>query len=385
MPKFPENLSRIAIAIDYDENGYRSLLHSGINDPCLLYSILAVASSHYSKWQKIQDRESLRYLKKALSSLQSRLKDPALVYQESTIVAMLSLMSYEIFNGAAGWAPHYQGVLGWLAARGNCSDLNSFLKTWISMIDTQKALNLGGSTTAEVQRWLESGNSWTSNCNTIDPFFGCSVRLPRLMAAAAKLFDIARMPPGTGPFTFEEINIRAEELQRQVRDTKIECVSEPSLAMSCHSERIDLCAIEDLNHREYFRRMIAAAETFRHAAHIYIYRITHEPEQVPSPEIQKSIDQMFELLATVPDALGPGSNLGWCLTVLGAELDSLDQREYITCRLQGIQTLGMNNPVSGKRVLKRVWTQRDLYRQGFCRIQRWQDIMRDMGEGQILV
>lgn len=185
--------------------------------------------------------------------------------------------------------------------------------------------------------------------------------------------------------TFDEIRNQAEELQQQVRDTKIELLSEPSFAVSCHSERIDLTAIEDLNRREYLRRVVAAAETFRHAAHIYTYRIIHEPEEAPSSDIQESIDQMFELLATVPDALGPGSNLGWCLTVLGAELDSSDQRQYILCRLKGIQKLGMNNPASAEKILERVWNQRDLHFQGYCELQRWQDIMQDIGEGQILV
>lgn len=91
-----ENLSRIAIAIDYNENGYRLLLQSGINDPCLVNSMLAVAASHYSKWQKTQDTESRPYLRKALLHLQARLKDPRLIYTEGTVVAMLLLVSYEV-------------------------------------------------------------------------------------------------------------------------------------------------------------------------------------------------------------------------------------------------------------------------------------------------
>jgi len=178
----------------------------------------------------------------------------------------------------------------------------------------------------------------------------------------------------------------ATELQRQVRETAIDIRSEPSLAISCHSTSIPLSAIEDLNHREYFKRMVAVAETFRRATHIFIYRITHLPEEAPSAEIQESIDKMFELLATVPDALGPGSNLGWCLTVLGAELDDPDHREYIRSRLKGIKILGMNNPSSAEKILEQVWMQRDLYHQGFySHIPRWQDIMQSMGESQILV
>lgn len=179
-------------------------MHAGLNDPCLLNSMLAVSASHYSKWQKSIDRESRQYLCKAFMSLQERLNDRSLVYHETTIVAMLSILSYEvmlkssptslaecladntaqIFNGSTGWLPHYNGILGWLAARGDCSDLNPFIKTWIAMIDTQKALNLGGRPTPEIERWLESGTNWTDRIDAIDPFFGCSVRLPKLMVGS---------------------------------------------------------------------------------------------------------------------------------------------------------------------------------------------------------
>lgn len=71
---------------------------SSINDPCTLNSILAVAASHYSKWQRVEDRDSRQYLRKAFASLQARLKNPKLIYEESTMVAMLSLLSYEVFR-----------------------------------------------------------------------------------------------------------------------------------------------------------------------------------------------------------------------------------------------------------------------------------------------
>lgn len=165
----------------------------------------------------------------------------------------------------------------------------------------------------------------------------------------------------------------------------MELSSKPSLAVSCHGALISLNAIEDLNEREHFRRIVAAAETFRHATLIYIFRITHEPEEPLPYHIQQSVHQMYDLLTLIPDAIGPGSNLGWCLTVLGAETDRLQDREYIRGRLRGIQTLGMDNPVSAGKVLERVWTERDLSRNGACKLQSWQDIMQCMGEGQILV
>lgn len=55
------------------------------------------------------------------------------------------------------------------------------------MVDTQKGMNLGGPIAPEVERWLDSGASWTDGSVAIDPFFGCSVRLPRLMVSSPSL------------------------------------------------------------------------------------------------------------------------------------------------------------------------------------------------------
>jgi len=74
------------------------MMQSIIGEPCTLNSILALAASHYSKWQSREDRESRQYLRKAFASLQSRLKDPKLVYEENTVVAMLSLLTYEVIH-----------------------------------------------------------------------------------------------------------------------------------------------------------------------------------------------------------------------------------------------------------------------------------------------
>lgn len=94
---------------------------------------------------------------------------------------------------------------------------------------------------------------------------------------------------------------------------------------------------------------------------------------------------MYDLLSIVPDAIGPGSNLGWCLTVVGAETDDAEDREYIRRRLQGIQMLGLDNPTSAGKVLEQVWMLRDTSHATGQRLQSWQDVMQLMGEGQILV
>lgn len=89
-------MARVAIAIDYHENGYRTLMYGGINDPCLLHAMLAVASSHHSKWRQNSKGEPRAHLRKAIVSLQERLKSQNLVYEETTITAMLTLLSFEV-------------------------------------------------------------------------------------------------------------------------------------------------------------------------------------------------------------------------------------------------------------------------------------------------
>lgn len=90
-----ENVSRFTLAIDHTGNGYRKLIQSGINDSGVLNAVLAVAASHYTKWQRTEDRDSRIYLAKAFTALRERLSQPRLVYTESTVSTMLSLMSYE--------------------------------------------------------------------------------------------------------------------------------------------------------------------------------------------------------------------------------------------------------------------------------------------------
>lgn len=380
-----ENVSRITIANDYHENGYRAMFQTAFDEPCLLNAILAVAVSHYAKWHAQRRREAGQYLRPAFLALHARLQDLKLVYSENTVAAMLSLLSYEIFNGSSTWPTHYEGICGWLAARGDSSDLQPFIKTWIAMIDTQRSLNLGKTTMPEVQRWLDSGQHWLSNECAIDPFFGCSVRLPKLMAQAARLFAEPRQTQQDRVYSDEELRREADSLQQQVAATKIYEGTAPRLAVCCHGEAVYLNPIVDINQHEHFRRLVAVAEIFRHAAHLYIHRITHDPGESLPPEMRQSVDAMIDLLTIVPDAQGPGSNLGWCLTVLGAELDSTEHRDYVRARLRGIRILGLDNPASGEKVLEEVWAQRDAQRTTGCRVQRWQDVMQRMGEGQILI
>lgn len=90
------NLSSIALATDYNENGYRSLLPYALEQPALMKGILAVASSHLSKLQKRKDVQSPVYIRQAIKKLQTTITQPELVARESTLATMMCLVSYEV-------------------------------------------------------------------------------------------------------------------------------------------------------------------------------------------------------------------------------------------------------------------------------------------------
>lgn len=131
--------------------------------------------------------------------------------------------------------------------------------------------------------------------------------------------------------------------------------------------------------------MVATAEIFRHSSHIYVHRAVHGPGEPLTEEMQASLDTAQELMTMVPDALGPGANLGWCLVVLGAEMDVVHEREYVKSRLDGLHLLGIHNTKNGQKILEEVWAHRDLVTQGRAMPERWQDTMQRIGQSQILV
>lgn len=93
---------------------------------------------------------------------------------------------HQVFNNSRKWRVHHNAISGWIRNRPDNADINPFLKTWIAMVDTQSALNLGAQTLPAVDKWLESCQHWEKTQNTVDPFFGCSVQLPRLMVSCVR-------------------------------------------------------------------------------------------------------------------------------------------------------------------------------------------------------
>lgn len=91
-----DNLARIALAIDYTENGYRELLPMAFEEPALMNGILAVASAHYCRWQNITDENSAGYLRAAVLGLSLRFNETKLISSPVTLACILIMITYEV-------------------------------------------------------------------------------------------------------------------------------------------------------------------------------------------------------------------------------------------------------------------------------------------------
>ena len=200
-------------------------------------------------------------------------------------------------------------------------------------------------------------------------------------SVASRLYVASR----DGIISRDELQQQAEALQEEIRSTAIAADALPDIGLSCKSTTQAFSTSLGMDEDELRQRALATAEIFRHASHIYVHRIVSGPGTPLPPDLRVSLETALGLLTVVPDALGPGANLGWCLVVLGAELDLLDQRDYIRSRWEGLHLLGIYKAKNGRKILEEVWCQRDLVRQGYAVPERWQDTMQRIGETQILV
>jgi hypothetical protein len=175
------------------------------------------------------------------------------------------------------------------------------------------------------------------------------------------------------------------ELKAQVQATKIDMNAEPCLDILCQSGYEVYSTITSFSQYDLPKRMLATAEIFRIATEIYVHRIAFSQDFDDSNEVPNLVQTALHLLTSVPDAQGPGANLGWCLVVIGSEIDSPEQRDYIRSRLRGLHQLGINNSKSAEKILEQVWLHRDLYNSGLALSSSWQDVMQEIGEQQILV
>ncbi|VUC23385.1 unnamed protein product [Clonostachys rosea] len=376
---FSHNIARIGLAIDHHGNGYRWLLPMAMSEPALLNAALAVAASHHSRWQQKTDDVSQKYLRASCKDLKQRFTNPKLTHSTVTLATMLLLSTYEVFLGSDRWKGHLQAIHGWIRSRGDCSDLDPFLKDWVCMLEVQASLSLGTATIPDLDPWMEAS---VDRKETIDALFGCSVRLPKLMAVASRLLAASK----NGELVPSEVQSQADSLQDQIRATCIPQDAVPMLGLACHHKSRAFSNTSGLSEDELRHRATATAEIFRHATHIFVYRITHRPEIPLCSEMQESLYSALELLTHVPDAIGPGANLGWCLVVLGTELEAVDFRRYITSRWAGLHLLGVHNTKNGEKILNEVWNHRDLMKRGYpMASERWQDTMLRIGQAQILI
>lgn len=188
--------------------------------------------------------------------------------------------------------------------------------------------------------------------------------------------------------------VRAEELQSRTRSIRILPQSRVQLSLlgspdglAFRHEGLSTAIPSGASGLHEAAR--CSAELFRYALHLYLHRIVNDPLSTggPSPLVQEAISESLQLLPIIPDTSGPGIFLGWALVVIGAELDALDQREFIIRRLESLTLLSCNHGVLALKVLDEVWRRRDDLNLGrsLCRRLRWQDVMEDMKMDQALV
>lgn len=89
-----------------------------------------------------------------------------------------------MFNGSSNWKIHYRGIAGWIRSQRDTSELHPFFKTWIALIETQLAMNMGECLLPEIEPWLDLGQN-----HAIDPFFVSSSPTDRLSSAKPKHRD----------------------------------------------------------------------------------------------------------------------------------------------------------------------------------------------------
>ncbi|KAI0006623.1 fungal-specific transcription factor domain-containing protein [Xylariaceae sp. FL0662B] len=390
------NFSRISVAIDYDGNGWRKILAVGLNESALQNALLAISESHLTRLQRKSVSQSHKYLQRSLQQLQSRFEEPALLRNEITLMTLLALLVHELCEGTDKWKQHFAGIVAWCQSRGDLIDVDPFLTTFISMIATQVVLSGRGDERRQSYLLLERLlPSWESE-NAVEVVLGGSVALPRLIVEACRLGDdhiIARAL--SDPDQIEAVFVRAEELQIRIRRTQIHSPSKPRLSLlgrpeapASPHER----ALLPVNPSEAFGLYEAArcsAEICRYALHVLVHRIVHDPLSTggSSPLVQEAVSETLRMLPTIPDTEGPGTFLGWALVVIGAELDNLDQREFVRRRLECLTLLSVNHGVLALEVLEEVWRRRDDLSLGksLNRRVRWQEVMQDLEVDQALI
>ncbi|KAF3809802.1 hypothetical protein GCG54_00005346 [Colletotrichum gloeosporioides] len=391
MEHFIKNIARLSLAVDYDGNGYRRLAVVSLNDAALLNAILTVSSSHLNRWHGRKDSAPKFHLRKALHHLQKRLLKPAQARSEITFMTMLLLLIYELCEGTQRWKYHYEGLLTWVRLRDGCSDVDPFLTGLLGLIATQVILHMPGLFREKAYNLLSVLFPQACSSGSVDVLSGFYIGFPELLVESARLHDevmrLRAYSTDDDMLGLRAVYGKAKKLQRRIQATQLGPENLPSLGMigaqQCTSSICEsLVPADILDTLEVRQAARASAEVFRHALHIYVYRILHNPTvggECPM-EIQSSVDDVFRLIPDIPDTVGPGSFLGWALVVIGAEIDALERRQHIKRRLQSLATMALNHGVLAISVLEEVWHRRDMAVSGLSnnRLFRWEEVLEDM-------
>ncbi|KAF1843689.1 uncharacterized protein K460DRAFT_149581 [Cucurbitaria berberidis CBS 394.84] len=383
-------ITRFCLAIDYTDNGYRRLIPMALEEPALFSSIMAIAAAHESKTMQTVDTLSGKYLRTAMLRLQQILSNPITATKDSTLGTMLCLVTYEIFNGSPRWRSHYAGVSSWLKMRGDCTDLNPFMKGWISMADTQSGLNMGTAIIPEVEDWLSSMDDSGSGQPIIDPILGCSSRMPKLMLEAVGLYRTSQGAGAESADVQAEIRERGKLLKAKIHAASLDIQATPLLAISGDRRGLVLGGLTPTttsangqDQSEFMRHMCANTEIFRYALLVYVFRVVNGLNVPLDMETQYAVEEAFRLLPQLPFINGLGSNLGWALVVIASETNAPELREYIRCRWRSLKLLGMNYNEVGELLTEEVWRRRDDMNYT-CDVS-WQTVMQELDLGHMLV
>ena len=268
------------------------------------------------------------------------------------------------------------------------------------MLETQSIMNTGLCRITEVETWLNDLGRSNAPQTAIDPLFGSSTQLPKLMVRkrcsldnsllrlthsvmkleAGRFYGSARKSRRETGQLEGHLVVWAESLLNRIKRTAFR--GEPVLSLACDSSNTVDQPAETPDHAEHFQAVTATADIFRYALEIFVTRIIIGTEVPPSDAIRRMVDSALRLLPRIPLVQGPGSNLGWPLVVIGTEVQDPNMRQYIRSRWRGIHMLEMNNSRSGQQVVEAIWRQVDLLDEGY---DDWQDINATKNADMILL
>jgi len=172
-----------------------------------------------------------------------------------------------------------------------------------------------------------------------------------------------------------EILSRGTQIQQELRSVSLENV--PLSAVMICSGSTPLSDTQPVIDTEILSESVATSEIFRRGTSVYTFRAMMGDSVPLDPATQEDLDEVqttfflgltsgfpitiksprvlpFPSCETNFSAQGPGSMLGWAITVMGSELPANmeEEREYLRCRWSGIHGLGMKHSLRAAELLE---------------------------------